>query len=71
MDKETALLELKEKSRMKMQSTLSCIQMFLRNREQCGVKTDESFIKWLDKKIKDDKREHEEWFTSYERQFPD
>ena len=65
------LVEMKEKHRLQMQTSFSCIEMFLNNRKQCGVERDDKFIEWLTSKIAEDKRKAEVLFKEYEKMFPD
>lgn len=53
-----------------MQSTLSCIEMFMENPKQCGCPDDASLVKWIAGKLKDDKRKSAKLFAEYERLHP-
>lgn len=69
--REEALVELKEELRSNAESALNCIETFLRNREQCGVGTDATFIKWIEGYIKERKHKAELLMRKYERDYPD
>lgn len=70
MNTNEALLAMKETHRQQMQSTLSCIEMFMENPKQCGCPDDASLVKWIAGKLKDDKRKSAKLFAEYERLHP-
>lgn len=56
---------------MDAESAISCIEMFLANREQCGVPTDAAFVIWLVKHIRQYKEKKEKMLRAWEKANPD